>query len=92
MHLQYVAVHHSLQRQRIGTVLMGAAIDDFYEVAVRTGIFALTLTAIDQKTSDFYRKLGFIDFGAEGATQPNLFLPAATVIEARKKLDAALVG
>lgn len=68
---------------------MGSVIDDFYEVAVRTGIFALTLVAIDQKTAEFYRKLGFIDFGPENLTQPNLLLPASTVIEARSKLEAA---
>ncbi|WLA62365.1 GNAT family N-acetyltransferase [Bradyrhizobium diazoefficiens] len=86
LHLQYVAVQRQLQGRKLGTVLMGAAMDDFYEVAVRSGIFALTLTAIDKKTAEFYRKLGFIDFGAKDISQPNLLLPAASIIEFRQKI------
>ncbi len=69
---------------------MGAAIEDFYEVASRTGILALTLVAIDAKTADFYRKLGFIDFGPANATQPQLLLPATTVIAARENIISQL--
>jgi GNAT superfamily N-acetyltransferase len=87
MHLRYVAVIRPLQRQGFGTVLMGAAIDDFYEVAVRTGIFALTLVAIDQKTADFYHQLGFVNFGEPTATQPSLLLPALSVISLRENLS-----
>lgn len=83
VHLQYVAVQKAMQRRGFGTIIMGSALDDFYEVAVRTGIFALTLTAVDEKTADFYRKLGFTDFGSSGATQPRLILPADVVIELR---------
>ena len=68
---------------------MGAALDDLYEVAVRTGVFALTLIAIDQKTAGFYRKLGFVDFGDPNATQPALLLPAASVIALRESLVTA---
>jgi GNAT superfamily N-acetyltransferase len=84
MHLRYVGVVRPPQRQGFGRVLMGAALDDFYEVATRTGIFALTLVAIDQKTADFYMKLGFITFGNPDATQPSLLLPAAAVIAVRE--------
>jgi GNAT superfamily N-acetyltransferase len=84
MHLRYVAVIRPLQRQGFGTVLMGAAIDDFYEVSSRTGIFALTLVAVDQKTAEFYRNLGFVDFGDEEATQPSLLLPALSVMKLRE--------
>lgn len=84
MHLRYVGVVKPLQRQGFGRVLMGAALDDFYEVAIRTGIFALTLVALDQKTAEFYRKMGFVDFGDVKATQPSLLLPAASVIAVRE--------
>jgi hypothetical protein len=68
---------------------MGAALDDLYEVAVRTGVFALTLVAIDKKTAEFYRKMGFVDFGAPEAAQPALLLPAASVISLRESMMTA---
>jgi GNAT superfamily N-acetyltransferase len=86
MHLRFVGVAKPLQRQGFGRVLMGAALDDFYEVAVRTGVFALTLVAVDKKTAEFYRKMGFVDFGDPEATQPALLLPAASVISLRESL------
>lgn len=86
MHLRYIGVAKPMQRQGFGTVLMGAALEDFYQVAVRTGIFAMTLVAIDRRTAGFYRKMGFIDFGDPQATQPNLLLPAASVIALKKAL------
>jgi hypothetical protein len=86
MHLRYVGVIKSLQRKGFGRVLMGSALDDFYEVATRTGIFALTLVAVDRKTAEFYQKLGFLPFGDLNASQPSLLLPAAAVIDLRDSL------
>jgi len=45
LRLGYLAVNRSMQRQKIGTTIMGAVLDDFYQIAVRTGVYALTLTA-----------------------------------------------
>lgn len=87
-HLQYVAVQKAMQRKEFGTLLMGALINDFYEVATRTGIVALTLVAIDQETAKFYDKLGFVRFGDQEAKQPSMFLPAMSVITVRESLDA----
>lgn len=87
MHLRYVGVTKPMQRQGFGKVLMGAALEDFYQVATRTGIFALTLVAIDRKTANFYRKMGFIDFGDANVAQPKLLLPAASIIDLRSGID-----
>jgi GNAT superfamily N-acetyltransferase len=76
-----VAVQRSLQRQGIGTILMGAALQDFYEVAVRTGIYALTLVAVDREVAKFYERLGFVQYGNPDAMQPKMLLPADSVIE-----------
>jgi GNAT superfamily N-acetyltransferase len=86
LHLQYLGVIRPMQRRGFGTVLMGALVDDFYEVAIRSGIVALTVVAINARTADFYRKMGFVDFGEKGSSTPSLFLPAASVIDAREKL------
>lgn len=76
-----VAVHRGVQRQGLGTILMGAALVDFYEVAVRTGIYALTLIAVDQEIAKFYKKLGFGFYGDMNAIMPKMILPAASVME-----------
>jgi ribosomal protein S18 acetylase RimI-like enzyme len=86
LHLQYLAVARPMQRRGFGTVLMGAVVDDFYGVAIRSGIVALTVAAINARTAEFYRKMGFVDFGEKGISQPSLFLPAVSVIEARDNL------
>lgn len=88
--LAWVAVQRHLQRKGFGRAIMGSAIQDFYEIAVRTGIYAMTLTAIDTKTAEFYGKLGFVYYGDRDATQPSMLLPSRSVIEMieRKKMLA----
>jgi GNAT superfamily N-acetyltransferase len=82
VHLQWVAVETDLQRSGIGTLLMGSAIEDFYQIADRTGIAALTLTPISNAAASFYGSLGFITYGS--GDLPPMFLPAETVIRARE--------
>ena len=64
---------------------MGSVIQNFYEIAVRTGIYAMTLSAIDSKTTEFYERLGFVHYGDPGAAQPNMLLPSRSVIELIEK-------
>lgn len=76
VHLRWVAVIRDCQRYGIGTLLMGRAIDDFYQVTDRTGIAALTLKPISNEAKLFYRKLGFEPYDGE----QRMFLSAETVI------------
>jgi GNAT superfamily N-acetyltransferase len=87
VHLCNVAVHRDLQRQGYGTVIMGAALKDFYEIVVRTGIFAMTLQAANRDLMDFYTKLGFIAFGNSHAIMPKMILSAEAVIEIIEQAD-----
>jgi GNAT superfamily N-acetyltransferase len=80
-HLKWVAVDSRYQRQGIGTLLMGHAIDDFYEVIKRTGVAALTLRAINENARKFYSTLGFADFGDQALHK--MLLPAQSVVELR---------
>ncbi|GLI23455.1 GNAT superfamily N-acetyltransferase [Xanthobacter flavus] len=80
VHLSWIAISRPMQRQGHGTTLMGAVLDDFYQIAVRTGIFALTLSAINPDVAQFYKKLGFVEYGSQTA-RPKLFLPSRSVIE-----------
>jgi len=81
--LSSVAVQREMQRQGIGTILMGAALDDFHIIAVRTGVFALTLEAVDRETMKFYDGLGFVPYGPADAMMPKMLLPADAIIAAR---------
>jgi hypothetical protein len=65
---------------------MGSVVRDFYEIIIRTGICALTLTAIDHKTAEFYERLGFVRYGVNGASaQPTMLLPSRSVIDLIEK-------
>jgi ribosomal protein S18 acetylase RimI-like enzyme len=79
--LSWVAVMRECQRRGFGTVMMGAALRDFYEIVIRAGVCAMTLQAIDQSTSEFYRRLGFLPYGQTDAMMPKMFLAADAVIE-----------
>lgn len=79
--LSRVAIDGPLQRQGLGKVLMGSAISDFYDVAVRTGIFCMTLQAINQEAAKFYKELGFVEYAGRDAVTPKMILPARSVIE-----------
>lgn len=76
-----VAVHRKMQRQGIGRVMMAYAIKDFYEIVMKTGIFAMTLVALDKEVAKFYEKLGFVQYGDKEATMPRMLLPAQSVVE-----------
>lgn len=65
--------------------MMGAAIRDFYEVAVRTGIYAMTLEAVDRNVAKFYERLGFVHYGDPERMMPKMLLPAASVIELHER-------
>lgn len=84
VHLKWVAVISELHRRGIGTLLMGRAINDFYQVTDRTGIAALTLKPISEDAAAFYNSLGFSVFG--DGDLPPMFLPAETVIQARESV------
>jgi GNAT superfamily N-acetyltransferase len=81
VHLKWVAVSFDFQRMGIGTLLMGRALDDFYQVTDRTGIAALTLSPIDENAASFYRSLGFEPYGT--STLRSMYLPAEVVMLAR---------
>jgi GNAT superfamily N-acetyltransferase len=79
--LNSVAVQRTMQRQGFGTVLMGAALAEFYEIVIRTGIYALTLVAANRTVVDFYNQLGFVVYGDRDTSMPKMILPAASVVE-----------
>jgi GNAT superfamily N-acetyltransferase len=87
--LSQLGVHEPHHGSGIGTVLMGYAIRDFYEIVVRTGIFAMVLQAKNRRLIDFYQKLGFVEYGFMGAVMPKMYLPAEAVIDMIEKRPPA---
>lgn len=72
-----------MQRRGIGVVIMGRVIDVFYEAIQSMGLPALTCRALDPKVADFYRRLGFVDYGPDDP-KPRLLLPAQDVVELKR--------
>lgn len=81
--LIWVAVESSLHRQGIGTLLMGHALDDFYEIVDRTGVAALTLQPISENAARFYTLMGFKPYG----TGKRMLLSAEAVLAVRNQAN-----
>jgi GNAT superfamily N-acetyltransferase len=79
--LIWVGVESSLHRKGIGTLLMGHALDDFYQVVDRTGVAALTLHPISINAESFYSSIGFAPYGT--GKPKRMLLSAEAVIAFR---------
>jgi GNAT superfamily N-acetyltransferase len=77
----YLAVHRSLQGRGIGPVLMAHAIRAFGNVAMETGICALTLTAISEKRARWYEENWQFRRYGKPCDRPKLFFPAKAAID-----------
>jgi GNAT superfamily N-acetyltransferase len=82
--LLWFGVQTGLQRQGIGTLLMGHALDDFYQVVDRTGVAALTLQPISSNAAAFYTEIGFRPYGSG----KRMLLSADAVLEVRRSAQA----
>jgi GNAT superfamily N-acetyltransferase len=77
--LIWVAVETALHRRGIGTLLMGHALEDFYQIVDRTGVAALTLQPISTNAATFYKSMGFRFYGPG----KRMLLSAEAIIAAR---------
>lgn len=78
--IPYIGVQQQLQGNGIGRHLMIAAIRDFAQVALLTGVCALTLVALDERRAAFYATLGFKEYDREHG-RPKMLMPAQTAID-----------
>ncbi len=76
-----LAVAKSLQGQKIGTVLMYAALRKVAQTADSIGIAALFVDAKDEHAAKFYKRFHFVPLPEQPLT---LFLPLRTLLEAVK--------
>ncbi len=80
LQIQYFAVARHSQNLGVGTLLLGHAIDIFKSAANLIGVPFMTLFAVNRKTADFYKKLGFREYGPTAST-PRMLLPAQSVLD-----------
>jgi GNAT superfamily N-acetyltransferase len=79
VYLGMIGVHESSQGNGVGKILMLHAMNKTLEVASLIGIYALTLTAIDEDTANRYERWGFTRF-IDG--ELDMFIPLTTIREA----------
>lgn len=80
VHLCFLAVHRRLQGNGYGKRILIDAMRATYEMAQMSGLYGMTLTAIDRKTAEFYLKLGFRPYGGS-SDMPKLFVPIDTLVD-----------
>lgn len=84
IHLAYLAVDRSAQRQGIGSMMMADALKRAYEVAQHAGFYAFTLQSLDERSTKFYTSLGFKRYaGLEDS--PKMLLPLRTIVQLVEK-------
>lgn len=91
MNLDWLAVCLKHQGSGLGNYVMGIVAEEFYHCIQACGLQALTLEAIDQKTEDFYYKLGFRRY-VPAVMGRKMILGAKLALEEREKalaLEAA---
>ena len=85
VHLEWLAVAKPLHGNGIGRYLLASAIEQFALVATIAGIPFMTVASIDQRTCEFYEKLGFKRF-CKPDTSTRMLLPAQDALELTKIL------
>jgi GNAT superfamily N-acetyltransferase len=81
VYLWYIAVQREMQGGGLGTLLLMDAIRKVYEISRHAGVFALTLTSIDQgRTQKFYERLGFRVYGPT-SVRPFMLLPIQSIVD-----------
>lgn len=78
LQLVWLGVSLDHQGKKIGTRLVGKAIETFAEVGAKVGLPQLILVPISDEVKPFYQRLGFTEYD-EGR---RMFLPLRTAIEA----------
>lgn len=76
VYMGMIGVHEPLARQGIGTLLMTHAFRRTLEIADLTGLWALTLDAVDDEAVAYYKRFDFRPF-LEGSRE--MYLPLGTI-------------
>lgn len=81
VHIQFFAVQHESQRQGIGRYMLVNALEKSYEISKHAGFYAVTLESLNQRSTDFYKSIGFEVYSTEGNGLIKMLFPIKSVIE-----------
>jgi GNAT superfamily N-acetyltransferase len=59
VHIDYLGVHSPLQGNGIGKVLLIEALNKAYQVSRIIPVYGVSLNSLNEKATDFYKKMGF---------------------------------
>lgn len=84
VYLGIIAVHRPLERQGLGTLMMADAFRRVSDLANLSGVWALTLDAIDDEAVSYYERFDFTRF-TEGERE--MYVTLGTIRQALEGLD-----
>jgi GNAT superfamily N-acetyltransferase len=74
VHLSFLGVDRAYQGQGVGTYMMGDVIQKAHAISTMAAFSALTLQSLDQASTKFYEKLGFVPY-TTNPSAPKMLLP-----------------
>ncbi len=80
VHLSYLAVDKTYQRQGLGRYLLMEVFEKVARISEHAGFYALTLQSVDSESTAFYKSLGFEEY-SEGGSQPKMLYPIENILE-----------
>jgi GNAT superfamily N-acetyltransferase len=83
VYLGMIGVHEPLMRQGIGTQLMLHAFQQVRTLSQISGVWALTLDAIDDEAVSYYERFDFRRFGPNGR---EMYIPLGTILSALEEI------
>lgn len=81
LNFDYLAVSSKHQGKGLGRLVVMRVIEEFAQIASTCGVEIMIGSAIDREKFEFYKKLGFQQYGMANQV-PQMFLPALTAMEA----------
>lgn len=90
IYLNYLAVREDLLRRRIGTFLLGHALDRCIEVARNVGSYGVALHALNDVAEGIYSSYGFA--AVDSKKMPMMILPVKSLFDIAKLKEQANAG
>jgi ribosomal protein S18 acetylase RimI-like enzyme len=79
IHLAYLAVDQTVQRQGLGQHLLMDVFEKVARTSENAGFFALTLVSLDDDSTAFYKSLNFTVY-SQNLRQPKMLYPLADIL------------
>ncbi len=90
IYLDFIGVASDCQEQKMGTGLMVSALRRCANVVRSVAIYGVALNSLNDRTTDFYKRLNFGIRDRPGMQHPLMVLPVMTLLDAEKILEGPL--